>query len=441
MPLKSDTTPAGRPGRTDFGHPLASAQPDLVIFSTDPSYSWRDRIAWVLFVITSFQATFYWPPLILVPGERTRLSTALLCGLSLVALLLTKPRGKIRLKSAESLSCLALTGLGLAGAFLSNAPLTSFFRTSTLLLSGLGGYWCSRLLLRDPVRRKSFLNLGIILLTGFTLLRLAQHFLAWPQGLEPSTKHPTAGLIYVLFFAPLSLVLTRRKGRTIFGLVLMGSGWLLSILMYLKTAMAMPLIMVLAALAKKRLRPIHLGAALLALAALVVILPHFYTQARIAQDIESVYYRAESYPFSWHMVKQNPLLGNGLAAPRQGYLGDYQVVFEPMKNGALEKYVAKINVSENIILTFMADLGLPFTLLYLLSLSLILGRFWKKSPAAGKRSIIPPLALFLPLTAWAVHSLVFDSLLHPQICWFIHILLGLADDAGAEQAPAPEIKG
>ena len=105
------------PGADGFWPTPCFGRPDLVVFSTDPSYSWRDRIAWVLFVITSFQATFYWPPLILVPGERTRLFTALLCGLSLVALFLTEPRGKIRLKSAESLICLALTGLGLAGRF------------------------------------------------------------------------------------------------------------------------------------------------------------------------------------------------------------------------------------------------------------------------------------------------------------------------------------
>ena len=238
----------------------------------------------------------------------------------------------------------------------------------------------------------------------------------------------------------MSLVLTRRKGRTIYGLVLMGSGWLLSILMYLKTAMAMPLIMVLAALAKKRLRPIHLGAALLALATLAVILPHFYTQARIAQDIESVYYRAESYPFSWHMVKRNPLLGNGLAAPRQGYLGDYQVVFEPMKNGVLEKYVAKINVSENIILTFMPTWGFPSPALPAFPV-FDPEKVPEKEPGSRKEEHHPPLGS-VPAADGLGGSLPGLRLsAAPSNLLVIHILLGLTDDAGAEQAPEPEIKG
>ena len=54
-----------------------------------------------------------------------------------------------------------------------------------------------------------------------------------------------------------------------------------------------------------------------------------------------------------------------------------------------------------------------------------MGRAFGKKQPPGKGGDIPHLALILPLTAWAVHSMVFDSLLHPQICWFVHILLGL----------------
>ena len=203
-----------------------------------------------MFLAASFQAVFYWPPLVLVPGQGTRLSTAVLGGLSLAALFLTKAKSRIRVKPAEVLTCLALTGLGLASALLSSAPMTALLRTLTLLLPGLGGYWCARVLLTDPVRRKGFINLGLILLTGFTALRLVQHFTALPRGLEASCKHPTAGLIYILFFAPLALAATRKKSQALFGLALMISGWALSILMYLKTVMIVPLFPAMIALLK-----------------------------------------------------------------------------------------------------------------------------------------------------------------------------------------------
>jgi predicted membrane metal-binding protein len=37
----------------------------------------------------------------------------------------------------------------------------------------------------------------------------------------------------------------------------------------------------------------------------------------------------------------------------------------------------------------------------------------------------PPLALFLPITAVLLHSILYDSLLYPQVSWFFHLLLGL----------------
>ncbi len=402
-----------------------SDRPFLLIFSNDPSYSAGERLAWVLFLFTSFQLTFNWPHLQLIAGERTRLFSGLLCGLSLLSLFLVRRRDKTT--GIEVIICLVLTGLGLTGTLFSATPLTSFLRTATLLLSGLGGFWCSRILLGDPVRQRAFINLGGILLVSLLVLQFGLLIRAWPSGLDPITKHPLAGLIYLLFFAPLNLILTHRKGTALPAWAMMGLSWMLFIMMLLKTAVLMPFVLALTALARKHLRPVYLLLLIPAAAGLVIVAPFFYSQSRIDQDMESIFYRAESYPFSWHIIRQNPLWGNGLWAPRQKYLDDYTAKFKAMGNGVFDKYVHKIRVSENLVLTFSADLGLPFTLLYCLSVGFILVRLFRSGGAARPPGLIHPLALILPLTAWMVHSMIFDSLLHPQICWFAHILLGLAD--------------
>jgi hypothetical protein len=39
--------------------------------------------------------------------------------------------------------------------------------------------------------------------------------------------------------------------------------------------------------------------------------------------------------------------------------------------------------------------------------------------------VVPPLALMLPLVTALLSFFVYDILLHPQVCWFFSVLLGL----------------
>jgi hypothetical protein len=73
----------------------------------------------------------------------------------------------------------------------------------------------------------------------------------------------------------------------------------------------------------------------------------------------------------------------------------------------------------------MVGVGFPFLLLYSSSLFMLLARLMRTLGVHPPPAYIPPLALFLPLTGALLTFVVFDLLLHPQVCWFFHLLLGL----------------
>lgn len=429
---------SGRASRDPVPEP---GRPFLFVLDRRGPVSIGQRIAWLVFLAACFQITFDWPSLHHLTGDRARILSGLLSLLCLLFLVPLRGKDNPRGTRTEFLICLVLTGLGMAGALAGQAPRTSLIRTSILLSSGLGGFWCARFLLADQARCRALLNLGLVLFCAFLALKLGQHLLAWPRGLDPQAKHPTAGLLLVLLFAPLSLLSRASVRARLAAWAMMGSAWLLALLILLKSAILMPFILAGAALARKRLRPALVPLLLLLLVALVLVLPRFYSPHRVQQDKESIQFRAELYPFSWQMALRNPLLGNGLLGPRQEFLDRYQVRTETMGKELFGKYVTKVKVSENIILTFMADLGLPFALLYLACAVVMIKKAWG-GPPKGLERIFHPLALLLPLLGWAVHSQVFDSLLHPQICWFVHLLLGLASQpreraSRSEAVPVP----
>jgi hypothetical protein len=90
-----------------------------------------------------------------------------------------------------------------------------------------------------------------------------------------------------------------------------------------------------------------------------------------------------------------------------------------------EESVSRVVSSENVFLTLLVDAGIPFTVLYVGSLIYLLDTLrlgiHRREPAG-----IPPLAVLAAVLAATLHFLVFDGLLHPQVGWFYHLLLGLA---------------
>lgn len=402
-----------------------------------------EKLALAVFFFTTFQAAFLVPYVVLVQGERANLFTALLGLISLVTALIAVKKEREFWTLREAAICLAMLILILTSGLLSATPQESLFRGFVVASSGLGGFLCARILLNSSSRQFLFAWFCTFALTGVLAVCLVGYALTGNVfNTLDANPHPLADRIMLLSFGPLALAFAGRRELIPAGLALLAAAYAVFYLMNLRSAFLIPLCLVVTAFFWGKLKLWHLAAVL----APVVIVGWFFfhqlDEAKIGLEHEPAYYRAENYPFSLHIARQNPFFGIGLRSPRDKYLEGYSIKYPYVTK---EKFSGSVNwvvSSENIFLTFMAELGFPFLFLYTFSLGYLLLRLIRaaRSPASG--SSVHPLALVFPIGAALLHFMVLDGLLHPQISWFFHVLLGLIPVKSAlsssGESPGPE---
>ena len=401
-------------------------------------------LAWVLFYATSFQLAFLQPYVVLIPGERANLFSGLLGALSLGAICLVARKEAGDQKSPEILISLVLAALVILSGVLSSTPGSASARGFVLLASGLGGFWGARVLLNSKSRQKTFVWIGLILLAGILLISLISYLKGGSIYLPlDSNPHPWATRILLLGFAPLVLWFgpSNRLAQIAAGLLL-GLGYLILFRSRLKTAVSIPPILCFLAAFFGGLRLRYLLALFLTLLLIITYFFFHSPSSKMGKEAEPVYYRLENYAFSWSIAVRHPLVGIGLRAPREEFLNDYEIKYPYVPREKFAGSVTGIRTSDNIFLTFMAELGFPFLLLYSFSLIVLLIRLVRRVVAPSSASFLPPLALLLPISAGLLYFQVFDGLLFPQVCWFFHILLGLIPPApGPTALDAPSLPG
>jgi hypothetical protein len=406
--------------------PLRSgAQPRDYPPKVEEKTSHPRRIAWLLFCGVSLQLTFLNPAMVLLPGERTNLFSGLLCAISLIATICVARKGDLVRSRGEAAIYLSLVGLVLLSGLLSAAPLTNSLRGLVLLSSGLGGFWGARVLLATEARQRYFLQLSLLMLSVFLLVGLVSYLLSGKITTAMDPKyHSLATKTMLLWFAPLTL-LWGSLSRRILGAVLIGLSYLLFSLTELRSAMLLPLILGLLAVCIGRLRVRYFLLILLASSALLFYFIRHLPYYKMGMEYEPAYYRVENITFSWHIAMKHPVLGIGLLTPREEFLKDYEIKYPYVTREEFSNSLRAIKVADNMLLTFMVGVGLPFVLIYCFSLiklmQVLVGAIYTQTHPVP----IPPLALFLPLVGALLSFFIYDILLHPQVCWFFHLLLGL----------------
>lgn len=384
-----------------------------------------EKVAWLLFGVTSLQLAFLHPYIVLLPGEHINLFSGLLCALSLGATVWAANQAELRRRRLELAICLVLAGLVLLSGFYSSLPWSNTWRGLVFLSSALGGFWGARILLTTAARQRSFTWLGLFMLSGILLVTLISYcFTGKVIGVLDTNAHPLATKVLLLWFAPLALVWSRPRWL-IPAAVLLGLSYLIFFVAELRSAMLFPLILAVLAAFYGGLRIKYL---LIMLAVAGIILFYFIRllpPEKIGKQYEPAYYRLENYSFCWHIAVKHPLLGIGFLTPREKYLQDYQVKYPYVTQQQFAGSLNYIVVADNMILTFMAGVGFPFVLLYSFSIIVLLRRLTRTLRVNPLAPPIAPLAVFLPLVAGLFSFFVFDLLLHPQVCWFFHVLLGL----------------
>lgn len=399
--------------------------------------------AWLLFCCVCVQMALSPWHFGVIPGEKVNLFFGMLASAALLAALLCVRKDRPRVGLLEALISLTLLTLGVASGLHSSIPLSSSARAFVLVATGLGGFWCARILVTTQSRQRGCVWLGAGILTGLVILAiLGQLLFGATNGLVSMVyngPHPLAHMVFLLLFAPLALIGTRKVLPVVFGVLLV----VLSIIvLYLcgtfggtaSTVLIIPFMALVVVFAARSNRAVGLSLVLLILAsALGAYFVSYVSRDAFASPTYQVY-RLESYPFSWHVAKKEPVLGIGLRAPRNKYLEDYEVWHPRANREGFGRTLRGAVTPENTFLALMTGCGIPFAVIYigvLIVLFLRLVRLVDRPPAD---LFFHPIVLLVPITGSLLHSFTTDTLLHPEICWFFQIMLGLIPESPQEPA-------
>ncbi|MGO9571052.1 MAG: O-antigen ligase family protein [Desulfomonilaceae bacterium] len=412
--------------------------------------TFADKIVWLLFVGTCIQLAFLEPWLLLIPGERANVFSGQLCTITLAAALLVARAGSIRITGAEVFLSLGLLTLAMVSAVLSLTPRSSTIRTLVVMASGLGGFWCARILLNTPYRQRIFAWLCLCLLVvqlivcfwGYRDSGQINEFLYSGNFLGGNRLHQLIHILFLLAFGPLALISWGKPLRVLIGVLLLGFTYLVLFLAGVQSidsgVLIPPVLFLLVVLVGsfRAKTTIWLLIVAILIFAVAANFAEYYSNKDHSQ-LQYQSYRVESYPFSWHIAKKHPFLGIGLRSPRQEFLQDYDIWHPQLTKENLVQAVKNEVTSENIFLTFMVGLGIPFVILYSVVLLVLLWRLVRESLRSPPYQGLHPLVLLIPLTAGLLHSLTTDTLMSPQLTWYFHIFLGLIPKPAATVG-APE---
>ena len=399
--------------------------------------SW-EKLALALMLFTTFQAVVRQPYAIIDGHRHINIFAGIICSLSLISAWILADKKSARPNRYEVGISLLLTILAVCSGLASPIPLHSQIRGLVLLSSGLGGYWCARLLLRTPPSRAHFTLFCSGLFAIFLIMQIVGYLgYGSVHFFFDEFRHPQVSVGLLLSFAPLVLLLSKQRPHRTIGLLLISLCFFVFFLSGLRSAVFMPIAVTGVALA---FGFVPLRWFLVAAAVFIVIGAGYFAlfpEKRMKLTGEPAYYRLENYPFSWHIAMQHPLLGSGLFVKRESYLENYSIHYPHVTKEKFAWTLKRIRVSENIFLTFASSLGFPFAILLAGALAALYIRMLKMlrnaahSPHGGL--LHPhPITLFIPLTAGILHFQVYDGLLHPQVCWLYCLLLGLLHPADRE---------
>ena len=388
--------------------------------------------AFVLFCLTTVQLVFQQPYLVILPDERAKVFSATLCLLTLMVTILVG-RGEQRFRfGTDFWISLILTGLALLSGIFSLVPRQSLERVYVILSAGLAGYWCSKILLtqREFQRIFQWLVNGLLVCVIFLAL-LGLLLTGKPHEFLDFHWHPVGSRLLIMSFAPLSLAFGSHKTDRIAGVTILLMNlcaiYIVGNYAFIQSIMIIPAIVAVISFFVFKWKGFsrQIVAAILALTIAAGIFFAYVNPKQLDRNHISVAYRIESIFFSVDIASKYPWLGNGLWAPRDSLAKDYTVQYPFVSAGQFCEWVRNQRTSEDLYLTFLADLGIPFFVLYfgsILYLLLKLIRF-SKNPSAS--FAFHPSAIFLPLVAECLRFIIVDDLFEPQISWFFHILLGL----------------
>lgn len=388
------------------------------------------RVDGQLFRATAFcsavcvQATFLVPYVVLVPGERTNVFTALLVLLPLLQVawerLRTENFAAFPWRTVLPWAALA-AGLAVS-AMASPEPIPAALRAFAFLSPAVAGLVCGHGVFRSPKARQLLFHILTCCFAGLTFSHLIFGALPSFMGLH---HHALAGTLVLLSVGPIHMAGQEGRFRRATAVGLLLTGGVVCFIAGSRFVILLPFVLIPVYVAFQSL---SVRRAALAILASVVVAGMFFVvfpgKIPRAVNYESTFYRVEAFPATWAIVKQQGLLGVGIRTPRRSFLESFEPVFGMVSRDGFLEVVDRNVTWDNQYLSLLCGIGVPLSLLYFLLTGRLLGGYLRR---AWRQEIdhATERAITFALLASVIHFAVHDGLFYPQISWFFHLLLGV----------------
>lgn len=372
-----------------------------------------------LFALACVHATILVPYIVLVPGERTNLFTALALTLPALQLLLVKADMGLSWRNCIPWGILAL-GLGVS-ALASSDPQASAFRGLAFFLPAVSGIICGRVLLGPFASRVLALKLFTICFAALA----GSHMIF---GVRPSFMglhhHALVGVLLLLSSGPIYFACNADRVWKTASVALLGLGLYVCFAAGSRFVVLLPFVLIPVYIGFKFIM-IRSSLAALAVCGLLAVVFFYIFPEKVPHVVnyESVFYRVEAFPATLTIIKAHPLLGIGIRTSRIEALLSFTPSFSIVSKDQFMAVVGNNVTWDNQYLSLLCGIGIPFTLLYfILAGRLLTGYLGKVRRHEIDRA--SEKALTFALLASAIHFSVHDGLYYPQIDWLFHVLLG-----------------
>ena len=418
--------------------------PSLLISKTTTAH--YDNLAFKVFlcstffiVIFSVTAIHSWP------SQAKHVSILLACILPVAIVVLPRIPIWFREKKIpkEVLWALLVFLAGIISSILSEKSWPTTKSTILFVASGPVIFVAARYLFEPARNQEIFLWTTNLILLGFGFLGIYEY--SYSGGIFLFSENPLpAGASLILLLASPIILLTRKcstplRLALIFSLI---SSVILIILLAKKGPLLSLIIIFLfsVGLIHLKYQKLLLGLALLAGCLLLTSESAILKYKNILKLNSSITLRAEHYFFGFHVFKKNPVWGLGYNPSLLKYYYcditstsetdlclnefNYNPTFFEQERSFYWGYYSTFRTFENIVLTFLVEMGGLFSAVYFAGVIYIFAVFFKKFRAPPQKNLAGMLTIAV-LVGFAFISCTFDTLRFPNLNWLFHSFLGL----------------
>ena len=390
-------------------------------------------------VIFSVKAIHSWSPIV----KWISISTA--CVLPVGMIILVQGPNWLNAKKVpkEILWVLLVFILGLISTLFADNQLLALKSMTLFMFSGPLVFMATLYLFESTRNQNVFLWMTSLGLLGLGFFGIYEHnYNSWQIGyggiLLFSENPLPAGTLLILLLAGPIILLSRQPSRglkTVLSLSLIFS-FVLIVLLAKKGPLLGLVIAILFLVFLNKQRYLKF---LLSFVFLVAFIIQFSDSTSrkykvVIGNKASVSVRAENYFFALHIFKENPIWGIGFKGNVTQYLDDYKVKLDhEFGEIGYKKYVLRYYTYENIVLSFLIELGGLFSMVYFGGIIYLIVMSFKQLRAPPPKDLAGMFIISVVI-GFIVVSFTFDTLGYPQLNWLFHSLLGLLINISNQQA-------